>query len=442
MERGFTVSGLWSGIADSNAAALVTPDASVRWRDLRAAVESQSSSDEGFRVGLVGHSSVEVVITLLGQLHRGAVPVLTHPRWPSTMRDAALARAGAGRPLPQAMRDATPGGATLVFTSGSSGTPRAVLHAVAAHRAAAQGAATVMPFGPGDRWLLSLPLCHVGGLALVFRALQAGGCLAVPAPGQPLVEAVEQLAPTHLSLVAPQLRDLLASPSARARLAKASVVLVGGGPTPPALFDAALAAGIPVRQTWGLTETGGQVCTSAAGRPATCGPPLPGRHLRLSNAGELLVSGAGLLSGFVEGDVLVPGLDPDGWYPTGDVGRHDTDGWVIVGRRDFRFISGGENIQPEEVASALGDPAVGVMIVPVADERFGQRPFCFFDGADDDDRIAARLRSRADERLPRFMQPVGYARLPPTTGTKHRRADLMALAERLHLNRLPTRPTP
>jgi O-succinylbenzoic acid--CoA ligase len=355
------------------------------------------------------------------------------------MREAAFTRAGAGRPLSSALREATQGEpSTIVFTSGSSGTPRAVLHSVAAHRAAAEGAAAVMPFGPGDRWLVSLPLCHVGGLALVFRALQAGGALAVPAPGQSLTDAVEQLAPTHLSLVAPQLRDLLASPVARAGLSKATVVLVGGGPTPRELFEAALDAGIPVRQTWGLTETGGQVCTSEAGRPETCGLPLPGRQVHASDAGELRVSGAGLLTGFVEGDVLVDPFDADGLYATGDLGRREPEGWVIVGRKDFRFISGGENIQPEEVATALGDARTGVMIVPVADDRFGQRPFCFFEGEAEDTLLVAGLRTRAEERLPRFMHPVGYARLPATTGTKHRRADLVALAERIHTGGGPT----
>ena len=427
------MSDLWEGVADRDAEALVDPAGSIRWRSLRASVESSDGPAAGHRAGLIGQSSFEVVTKILGALHHGATPVLAHPRWPEAMRAAAFARAGVERPLSKAQLDVTGGEpSTIVFTSGSSGVPRAVLHRASAHRTAAAGAASVMPFGPGDRWLVSLPVCHVGGLALVFRALQAGGALAFPSQGQALADAVVQLAPTHLSLVAAQLRDLLASPDAVRQLARARVVLLGGGPTPAALFAEALAAGVPVRQTWGLTETGGQVCTSDAGRPGTCGTPLPGRDVRLADDGELLVSGTGLLSGLVEGDTVLPALGPDGAYATGDLGRRDGEGWVIVGRKDFRFISGGENIQPEEIAASLGDAKVGVMIVPVADVRFGQRPFCFFDGGAEDDNVIALLRARAEATLPRFMHPVAFARLPATTGTKHRRADLVALAARLH----------
>ncbi len=437
------MSQLWNDIVDRDAAALLSPSISLSWRDLRAAVEASPPHAAGQRVGIVGQSSIGVVLEILGALHHRSTPVLAHPRWPLAMREAAFARAGVGRPLSEAQRRLIVGDdATIVFTSGSSGAPRAVLHSASAHRNAAAGAAEVMPFVPGDRWLVSLPVCHVGGLALLFRALHAGGSLAFPAPGQSLVDAVVQLKPTHLSLVAPQLRDLLASPEARRQLARARVVLVGGGPTPSALFEAAVAVGVPVRQTWGLTETGGQVCTSATGQPGTCGDPLPGRRVRQADDGELLVAGAGLLSGFVSSDDVVPALGPDGTYATGDLGLRTHDGWSITGRKGFRFISGGENIQPEELATALGDAQVGVFIVPVPDERFGQRPFCFFDGALEDETIVRRLKSRADALLPRFMHPVAFARLPAMNGTKHRRDDLAALAARLHDGGAAASPSP
>jgi O-succinylbenzoic acid--CoA ligase len=162
---------------------------------------------------------------------------------------------------------------------------------------------------------------------------------------------------------------------------------------------------------------------------------LPGRCLRIAADGELIVSGAGRFSGFVDGDDVTAPFDDDGGYSTGDLGAFVDDGaggtgLVIVGRKDFRFISGGENIQPEAVAETLADADVGIVIVPVDDARFGQRPFAFFDDARgrDDDVVIAMLKARADAALPRFMQPVGYARLPTLSGTKPRRADLVAVA--------------
>ena len=440
--------GLFADVVDRDAPALVTGQGQLRWRELIARVSSSSSllssgssaSPSALRVPLVGDTGDAAVVQVLAALHRGDTPVLAHPRWPAAMRDAAFVSAGAGRTLsPRQQVLLGDDAGTIVFSSGSSGAPKAVLHAWSAHRAAAAGAAAQMPFGPGDRWLLSLPICHVGGLALLARALHRGGAIAMPSPGQSLVDAVVQLAPTHVSVVAAQLRTLLSSPAACAVLARARTILVGGGPTPTSLFAAALAAGLPVRQTWGLTEMGSQVCTSSAGQPSTCGMPLPGRRVRVDDNGELIVAGAGRFAAFVEGDDTMQPFDSDGGYATGDLGAFVDDGaggsgLVIVGRKDFRFISGGENIQPEAVAAALADADVTVFVVPVEDARFGQRPFAFFDGpgTDDDDAIIRTLKARAEATLPRFMHPVGYVRLPMLSGTKPRRADLIAAAQVRH----------
>lgn len=435
------MNGLFADVVDRDAPALVTGQGSRRWRDLIDLVSSSSSSTSSSsspagRLPLVGDTGEDAVLAVFSALHHRATPVLAHPRWPAPMREAAFSRAGVGRPLSPAQRALLDDDAgTMVFTSGSSGAPKAVLHAWSAHRAGAAGALERMPFGPGDRWLLSLPICHVGGLALIARALHRGGAIALPSRGQSLVDAVVQLAPTHVSVVAAQLRTLLSSSAACAVLARAHTILVGGGPTPRSLFDAALTAGLPVRQTWGLTEMGSQVCTSPAGQPSTCGAPLSGRRLRIAADGELIVAGAGRFTGFVDGDNVTAPFDDDGGYSTGDLGAFVDDGaggsgLVIVGRKDFRFISGGENIQPEAVAEGLADADVGIVIVPVDDARFGQRPFAFFDDARgrDDDVVIAMLKARADAALPRFMQPVGYARLPTLSGTKPRRADLVAVA--------------
>ena len=176
---------LWSGIVDVNAPALVTVGVTHTWRDVTTHVQTPPHIDRHLharhdRVGVVGETSAGLALALTAMVHHGLTPVLGHPRWPLALRAAAFARAGVGGPRPASWRpwidDADSG--TVVFTSGSTGVPKAVLHSVAAHRENAAGAHAVMPFGPGDRWLVSLPLCHVGGLALVFRALHAGGALA------------------------------------------------------------------------------------------------------------------------------------------------------------------------------------------------------------------------------------------------------------------------
>jgi O-succinylbenzoic acid--CoA ligase len=434
---------LWSGIVDVNAPALVTVGVTHTWRDVITHAQTPPHIDRHpharhDRVGVVGATSVELAMALTAMVHHGLTPVLGHPRWPLALRTAAFARAGVGGPRPASWRpwidDADSG--TVVFTSGSTGVPKAVLHSVAAHRENAAGAHAVMPFGPGDRWLVSLPLCHVGGLALVFRALHAGGALAFPEPGQPLTDALVALRPSHISVVAAQLRQILADPAATAVARAARVVLVGGGPTPAALFAIAVAAGVPVRQTWGLTEMGSQVCTSDALRTATCGVALPGRHVRIADDGELLVGGAPRCIGFVDGWDLQRPFNDAGDYATRDLGVMTAAGLVITGRKDNQFISGGENIQPEAIEAVLSDERVSVVVVPVADEKFGYRPCAFFDassamdggdGADVDATIEL-LRRRAVDQLPRFMMPVAWLPMPPFAGLKPSRAALTALA--------------
>lgn len=415
---------------DADATGIVAGDASLTWGALRDRVPA-SSHERGQRIGLQPTTDVDSIVAVLGIIDSGAVPVLAHHRWPAAMVVDAFAIAGVGKPWPSSFAPST-----VMFTSGSTGRPKAVVHDVSAHIDNARGALAVMPFVVGDRWLLSLPLGHVGGLAVLFRALVGGGAVVVPS--QPLLrDSIIAQRPTHLSLVAAQLHKLINGDNDDEALTvlqqHAKEILVGGGPTSAALLARAVSLGLPVRQTWGLTEMGSQVCTSPRGRVTTCGPALPGRFVRARGDGELVVGGAGRFSGFLQDDVLTTPFDDDGGYATGDLGVIVDGNVVITGRAGSRFISGGENIQPETIERALGGGDVVVVIVAVDDDRFGKRPFAFFQasGGGGDDDIVALLRARAVELLPRFMHPVGYAPLPDQGGLKPRRNDLVTIAHHL-----------
>ena len=409
---------------DPGAPALIGGDGDVvTWGSLTALARRQQGQRMRTVVETRGAAQASVV-AVLSALASGDVVTMPHPRWPTSMASEALARAGAGRPVPTSW---PMGSATLLFSSGSTGRPKAVLHTLRAHVESARGAAARVPFGPGDRWLLSLPLCHVGGLAILMRALVGGAAVALPNVGRVVDDVVAQR-PTHLSVVTVQLRDILASADATAALrANAKAILVGGGPVSQALMARARGAGLPVRQTWGLTELASQVCTSDVDDDDTCGLPLPGRIVEVDATGELLAGGDTLMAGVVDGDVLTP---PPPLLPTGDVGVRTPRGFCVLGRTDGMFISGGENIHPEAVERALGDHEIVVVCVGLADDRYGARPFVFYDApALDDDDAVNRLRARAERSLPRFMHPRALARLPNTTATKPSRRELAALAE-------------
>lgn len=382
-------------LLDDDTPALVADDGVSSWRTLAQEVARRTPAFAGARfVVLQAATSKGLLLDLLAAGAAGAVPVLVPPRFPPARVAAARAmvdamvdasNATANTNVPRALKDA----ADVTFTSGTLAAPRAVLHTRSGHEASARGANAHIPFGPGHRWLLSLPLCHVGGLGVVARAIVGGGAMVLPHPEEALADAIVRLDVTHVSLVRAQLGDLLRSPSFEAARARLVAVLVGGGPTPKELLAEAAQRGLPVAQTWGMTETHAQIATAHPARPdvraladdaLTCGRALPGREVRVDDDGQLWVRGAVLAPGTLTEGGLVPLPLVDGWFATGDRGRLDDAGHVIVsGRVGNRIVSGGEKIEPEAIEAALlgHRDVVDAVVVAVAHPRWGQRPVAF-----------------------------------------------------------------
>lgn len=415
--------------------------------------------EPGARVAFALPNGRALVVLLLAAIRAGAVACPLSTRLPAAaLADqarrlgAALLVAGEGAlpgirvVAPEAVVASGPddGGvvdldrpATIVFTSGSTGRPKAALHRYGNHYFSALGSNANIALGPGDGWLLSLPLYHVGGLGIVFRCLIAGAAVVLPAPGEALAETLARRPVTHVSLVATQLARLLDAPEAPVGRLKA--VLLGGSALPPALVEAALARGLPVYTSYGLTEMASQVTTTAPGDGAAAlrasGRVLPYRQLRLTPDGEICVRGETRFAGYVEGEALERPFDDEGWFHTGDLGRLGADGLLYVeGRRDNLFISGGENVQPEEVEAALGrlGGVAEAVVVPVPDAVFGQRPVAFVRPAGaawEPGAWAAAL----GEVLPRFKIPVAFYPWPAgaAEGMKVDRRFLQAHAEAL-----------
>ena len=321
---------------------------------------------------------------------------------------------------------------TVIFTSGSTGTPKAALHTFGNHYLNAAGSNVNIPLAPGDRWLHSLPLYHVGGLSILFRCLLAGAAVALPESAAPLAESIHGLRATHVSVVSTQLLRLLAED---ADLSGLRTVLMGGGPIPPSLVDRALARGVPVHTSYGLTEMASQVTTTppgaSAGELRTAGRVLPHREVRISGVGEILVKGATLFAGYLrEGGPDLP-LEDGGWFRTGDLGEMDANGnLTVLGRRDNLFVSGGENVRPEEIEAALSriSGVEEAVVVPVPDPEFGARPVAFVRrsaGAGD-------LARALEPVLPRFKIPKTFHGWEGAGGMKPDRVALKERASRLH----------
>jgi O-succinylbenzoic acid--CoA ligase len=332
--------------------------------------------------------------------------------------------------------------AVLLFTSGSASEPKIAALTYGNLYYNALGSNQNIAVTEGDRWLLSLPLYHVGGIGILFRTLLGGGAIAVPDTTEDLFLQARRFRVTHLSLVTTQLQRLLDQPSVCADLRKQlTTILLGGSSFSSSLIENALAAGLPLARSYGLTEAASQVTTTALTDSPDCllgsGRLLPYRELKISDTGEILVKGHTLFSGYWNNGSIDTARDDNGWFATGDRGELDRNGNLkVLGRRDNMFISGGENIQPEEIEQALSalSPIAEALVVPVDDARYGMRPVAFvrtFDGMQPDE---TRLRRDLRAILPGFKIPDHIYPWPEQvnqSGLKPSRAYFRRLANEL-----------
>jgi O-succinylbenzoic acid--CoA ligase len=252
---------------------------------------------------------------------------------------------------------------TVLFTSGTEGEPKPVELTVGNLDASAAGSASAFGVDPSDRSLCVLPLFHVAGLSILTRCARnattavlhdgfdVGAVVAAlslpPDVSAPDGGAASSGPITLTSLVPTQLRrlrdaGLTATPGLRA-------LLLGGGPIPPDLVDWARDTGLPVRCTYGMTETASQVAVTEPWESAAT--PLPGVQIEIADDGEILVRGA----------MVAPGtLDADRWLHTGDIGRRDRHGRLhVAGRLKELIVTGGEKVAPAVVEAVLcAHPAV------------------------------------------------------------------------------------
>jgi O-succinylbenzoic acid--CoA ligase len=334
----------------------------------------------------------------------------------------------------------------LVYTSGTTGRPKGAMLTFGNHYFAAVGSALHLGVAPGERHLVCLPLYHVGGMAILWRTAIYGQTARLMPRFDPRAvnRALDEEGVTNLSVVAEMLARMLDAREGRPYPPQVRAVLVGGGPAAPALMARARALGLPVRATYGLTETASQAVTAPAGEgpPGAAGWPLPGVALRLQDpgpdgVGEILLRGPTVTRGYWRRPLATWQTLRGGWLHTGDLGRMAPDGQLVVlSRRQDLIVSGGENVYPAEVEAVLLEhPAVAeAAVLPLADPRWGQvpgailrlRPGARLDPAEWAGFLSARLASFKHPREVRLAPE-----LPRTGSGKLVRHALPALWDRL-----------
>jgi O-succinylbenzoic acid--CoA ligase len=304
------------------------------------------------------------------------------------------------------------GDALVVATSGTTGAPKGVVLTHPAVRASALATSARLGVDPGrDRWLACLPLGHIGGLAVVTRALVTGTPYTVLERFE--AAAVEAQARAGATLVA-----LVATALGRTDASGFRAVLLGGA-APPDRLPA------NVVTTYGMTETGSGIVYD--------GRAIDGVEVRTDAPdavaeGEVQVRGPMLFRGYRDGTGR---RDAGGWFATGDAGRVGPDGTLsVLGRIAEVIVTGGEKVWPEPVERLLAThPGVSqVAVWRRSDPEWGQRVVAWV--VPSDPAVPPALDELADmvaSRLARWAAPrelVVVPALPRAPGGKPRRSEL------------------
>ncbi|MGP4076583.1 o-succinylbenzoate--CoA ligase [Halobacillus sp. K22] len=330
---------------------------------------------------------------------------------------------------------------TMMYTSGTTGRPKAVMHTYGNHWYSAIGSALNLGLGGKDKWLLCLPMFHVSGFSILMKSVIYGMTvhLVKDFDENKINEAIIEHDVTHISVVTVMMQRLLNDLDSKSYPEHFRCMLLGGGPVPEPLLHEAAYKRVPVFQTYGMTETSSQIATlspqSAGKKIGSAGKPLPLAQLWIDSEnpeeiGEIIVKGPMVSSGYYN-------RSPRGeaHFRTGDLGYQDSEGFLyVVDRVKDMIISGGENVYPAEIESVLaGYPGViEAGVTGVRDEQWGEVPAAFL--VVDSGRVDQEaLRQFCEKRLAKYKIPKEFHilnQLPRNASNKLLRRELFPVLEK------------
>ncbi|MBK9259653.1 MAG: AMP-binding protein [Polyangiaceae bacterium] len=415
----------------------------------------------GSRVALRATCDVETIVSFFALIELGVALVPIHPRLTDAEEQALVDDAHPDlrlsgpvteslntERLPEPVTGADVP-AAIVYTSGTTGRPKGAVLSRKAFVASARASETNLGWHSNDRWLVCMPLAHVGGLSILTRSLLARKPIVLEPRFDPeaVLRAIRRDGATQISVV-PTMLDALLEADRDGDLARLRFVLVGGAAASPILLERAAERGLLALTTYGLTEACSQVTCQALRQPGTLEPgsgrALPGVELRIvredggaalaNEVGFIEVRGPNLMSGYFAGPDKPPTMPTtDGWFATGDMGAVDELGRLFVhARRTDLIVTGGENVYPAEVEQALEQCAgvASAVVFGVPDARWGQIVVAALvlneNGLPENER-AMNVIAEASNRLAPHKRPRLVAVLPTLRRTPSGKIDRMAV---------------
>ncbi len=312
----------------------------------------------------------------------------------------------------------------IMYTSGTTGLPKGVMHSHNTALWSVVTANTTADTRYDDRYLICLPLFHVGALNPMLSIANLGGTAVIMSEFDPvrIWEVFGEEKVTVTLAVPAMLQFMLLTYNAEAHdISSLRWVMSGAAPVPETLIRTYEAMGIEIHQVYGLTESCGPGCLispqDALERAGSTGKAFFYGDVRIVNEagddcaphepGEVLLSGPQIMLGYWNRPEATAEALVDGWLVTGDVAVFDEDGFVYIQDRvKDMIISGGENVYPAEIENViLGMEGVNeVAVIGIASQKWGESPLAVVVRADEAVTAEAVL-AFTDGKLARFKQP-------------------------------------
>jgi len=370
-------------------------------------------------IALIGNSDVDFIINLLALWQIKAMPVLINPRLTNNEIEEQIITADCkvvlqnriiksidtsidvkvfSYPFDEELEqdDIEPGEelnpedtAVIIFTSGASGNSKGVELSFNNLLQSARIGDKIIHHNKEDRWLASLPFYHIGGFSIISRSLLFGTSIIIPESLQiqDIAEVMKNFNPTLSSFVPTQLKRMLDAgiqPNNELR----NTLLGGGFILQHLVFDA-ISDGWNIIKVYGSTETSSFI-SSISGeeiydKPRSVGTAAEPNQIMIVNesryqipwgeVGEIAVSSPAVMKGYYNDEDETNKKIEDGFYFTGDIGFVDADGYLFIeARRTDLIVTGGENVNPNEVEKRLIEhPEIfDAAVFPVKDDDWGE----------------------------------------------------------------------
>jgi len=333
----------------------------------------------------------------------------------------------------------------IVYTSGTTGTSKGVKLSHENFLWSAIASGIRLQNFSDDRWMLCMPLYHVGGLSIVWRCCLYGTTVVLnPFEPESISEALHRHQVTLISLVPTMLYRLIDIWKSEPPPQPLRCILLGGAATPPSLIESALSMNLPIALTYGLTEATSQVATTSPDvvkqKPGSVGKPLDfskveildknHQSLPANEIGQIAVQSPTVMQGYEHQSEITQQILIDDTLLTGDLGYLDEDGdlWMVNRRTDL-IVTGGENVYPSEVEHILLQHLIikEACVMGLPDEEWGQKVYAALVFESNQSLSESDLKSFLTDKLATYKHPREYhvlKDLPKTASGKIDRAQL------------------